>query len=149
MAILHNLLRVIHDYGKFAYTQVPESFTDTLKIRIIFHIGQYAQRTSATNPVLIHETYDYVFDAVPMFLALASLNIFHPGRILRGPESKFQKLNRAEKKERKRMAKIEKKRRKLGKLRNENEADEGFQRGFMSENSDGNREAASWLSAPP
>lgn len=58
-----------------------------LQIRIIFRIGQCAQGLSATNAVLIHEAYDYIFDAVSMFLALASQNIFHPGRILRGPES--------------------------------------------------------------
>lgn len=102
------------------YTHFPQ-------VRIIFRIGQYAQGTSATNPVLTHEAYEYVFDAVPMFLALAALNVFHPGHILQDPESKFQRLSRADKREQRRIAKMEKKSRKSGNLRDDNEAEEGFQ----------------------
>lgn len=48
-----------------------------------------------------------------MFLALVALNIFHPGHVLRGPDSTFPKQTRAEKKElkaRKKAIKMEKKR---------------------------------------
>ncbi|KAJ5312191.1 hypothetical protein N7508_003021 [Penicillium antarcticum] len=82
-----------------------------ITIRIIFRIAQYAQGTSTKNPVLTHEEYEYVFDAVPMLFGLIALNIFHPGRILQGPDSTFPKKSRAEKKElkaQKKAIKIEK-----------------------------------------
>lgn len=69
------------------------------QIRIIFRIGEYAQGTSATNPVLTHEEYEYVFDAAPMFLALVALNIVHPGRILQGTDSTFPKRSQTERNE--------------------------------------------------
>lgn len=69
-----------------------------MKVRIIFRIAQYARGTDPNNPVLSHEVYEYVFDAVPMLLALVALNLFHPGRNLQGPDSKLPKLSRAEKK---------------------------------------------------
>jgi len=53
-----------------------------------------------------HEFYLYVFDAAPMFLALLIFNLYHPGRVLIGPESEYPKLTKEEKK----MAKEEKKR---------------------------------------
>lgn len=36
-----------------------------------------------------------------MFLALLGLNLTHPGRILQGKDSRFQKMTRAEKKQQK------------------------------------------------
>jgi hypothetical protein len=51
-----------------------------------------------------HEWFAYVFDATPMFFALVAVNILHPGRILRGPNSDFsedRKRAKAEKKEKK------------------------------------------------
>ncbi|KAJ5635962.1 uncharacterized protein N7484_009275 [Penicillium longicatenatum] len=77
-----------------------------ITVRIVFRLAQYAQGTSASNQVLTHEVYEYVFDAVPMFLALVLLNVFHPGRNLQGPDSKFIKITRAEKKEKARAAKM-------------------------------------------
>lgn len=62
-----------------------------------------------------------------MFLALVSLNIFHPGRILQGLESNFPRLNRAEKKEQRRIGKMQKKSQKPGNSRDENEVEGGFQ----------------------
>jgi hypothetical protein len=47
---------------------------------------------------LTHEVYEYVLDAVPMFIALLVLNIVHPGRILQGPDSEFLRVSRQEKK---------------------------------------------------
>ncbi|PWY74292.1 hypothetical protein BO70DRAFT_341099 [Aspergillus heteromorphus CBS 117.55] len=69
-----------------------------ITIRIIFRLCQYAQGTNPSNPVLTHEAYEYVFDAVPMFIALVLLNVIHPGRVLNGPESEFPRLSRREKK---------------------------------------------------
>ncbi|KAE8153051.1 hypothetical protein BDV25DRAFT_169594 [Aspergillus avenaceus] len=86
-----------------------------ITIRIIFRLAQYAQGTSATNPVLTHEWFEYVFDAAPMFLSLLALNVFHPGRILQGPDADFPKVTRAEKKQLKREKKEMKMRRKAEK----------------------------------
>jgi hypothetical protein len=36
---------------------------------------------------LRHEAYQLYLDALPMLLALASLNLIHPGIVLKGPES--------------------------------------------------------------
>ncbi|KAK9238759.1 RTA1 like protein-domain-containing protein [Lipomyces kononenkoae] len=69
-----------------------------ITIRIIFRLCQYARGTDASNPVVTHEFYEYVFDALPMFVALVILNYFHPGRILQGPDSEFSKVSRQEKK---------------------------------------------------
>jgi hypothetical protein len=88
-----------------------------LQIRIIFRIGQYAQGTSTKNPVLTHEEYEYVFDAVPMLFALIALILFHPGRVLQGPDSSFPKKSRAEKKELKAQKKAIKMEKKMEKKR--------------------------------
>ncbi|CAG8125893.1 unnamed protein product [Penicillium olsonii] len=88
-----------------------------ITVRIIFRLAQYAQGTSASNPVLTHEEYEYVFDAAPMFLGIIALNVFHPGHILRGPDSSFPRLTRAEKKDlkaQKKAIKMEKKQRRNG-----------------------------------
>ncbi|KAJ5101777.1 hypothetical protein NUU61_003999 [Penicillium alfredii] len=80
-----------------------------ISIRIFFRLGQYSQGFNASNPVLSHEAYEYVLDATPMFLTLAILNVFHPGRILQGPDSAFPKLSRKEKKFQKEQKKQQKK----------------------------------------
>jgi hypothetical protein len=66
------------------------------------------------SPITEHEWFAYVFDAVPMLLALVAFNVLHPGRILRGPNSDFSedrkraKEEKREKKRLKREAKAEK-----------------------------------------
>ncbi|PYH91577.1 hypothetical protein BO71DRAFT_401275 [Aspergillus ellipticus CBS 707.79] len=86
-----------------------------ISIRIIFRLAQYAQGTSPSNPVLTHEAYDYVFDAVPMFVALVGLNIVHPGLVLVGPDSEFPRVSRQEKKQIKKEKKAAKAERKAAK----------------------------------
>ncbi|KAL3459286.1 RTA1 like protein-domain-containing protein [Aspergillus heterothallicus] len=73
-----------------------------ISVRIIFRLAQYARGTDTDNPALLYEWFEYVWDAAPMFLALVILNVVHPGRVLRGPESEFPRLSRKEKKQRKR-----------------------------------------------
>ncbi|KAK9325286.1 RTA1 like protein-domain-containing protein [Lipomyces orientalis] len=80
-----------------------------ITVRIVFRLCQYARGTDPSNPVLTHEAYEYVFDALPMLLALVTLNIIHPGRILQGPDSEFPKVSRQEKKQIKREKKEAKK----------------------------------------
>ena len=61
----------------------------------------------------MHEAYPLALDGAPMFLALVLLNIFHPGMLLRGPESEF--MSRKEKKQLKREKKEAKKEKKEAK----------------------------------
>ncbi|PYH82443.1 hypothetical protein BO82DRAFT_431678 [Aspergillus uvarum CBS 121591] len=89
-----------------------------ITVRIVFRLAQYARGTDVNNPVLTHEWYEYVFDAVPMFVALVGLNVVHPGQVLMGEGSEFPRLSRREKKalrrEKKERKREEKMRRKLG-----------------------------------
>jgi hypothetical protein len=84
-----------------------------VQYRIIFRIVEF----SAGNKSQIRITIDdnewlmYVFDEMPMFLALVVFNIYHPGRVLIGLESDYPVLT----KEEKATAKREKKERKIEK----------------------------------
>ncbi|GAA92998.1 hypothetical protein ASPFODRAFT_55255 [Aspergillus luchuensis CBS 106.47] len=100
-----------------------------ITIRIIFRLCQYAQGTDPSNPVLTHEAYEYVFDAVPMFIALVLLNVVHPGRVLQGPESEFPRVSRAEKK-RVKMEKKQAKRERKEAKRLQKETRKGYQSGW-------------------
>jgi hypothetical protein len=55
------------------------------KMRIIFRLCEYSQGFKSNIPD--HEAYQYCLDSVPMLFALVILNVFHPGRIMRGKES--------------------------------------------------------------
>ncbi|KAJ5090955.1 hypothetical protein N7532_009639 [Penicillium argentinense] len=74
-----------------------------ITIRIAFRLAEYSKGVGADEPTNTHEWYQYVFDALPMFLAVLILNVLHPGRILQGPDSGFRhakKMAKMEKKER-------------------------------------------------
>lgn len=79
-----------------------------ITVRIIYRLVQYATGTSPSNSLLTHEAYEYVLDALPMFLALVVLNFTHPGRIINGPDASWPRLSRREKKGLKRQKKAEK-----------------------------------------
>lgn len=70
-----------------------------MQYRIIFRIVEF----SAGNKSQIRITIDYnewlmyVFDEMAMFLALVVFNIYHPGRVLVGPESDSPVLTSEEK----------------------------------------------------
>jgi len=86
------------------------------KFRILFRIIEFSAGagTKLTNEFRHHEVYQYVFDALPMFLALLTMNVFHPGMVLRGEDSRFAKISKAEKKALKEQRKQEKQARKSG-----------------------------------
>ena len=58
-----------------------------------------------------------------MFLALAALNCFHPGRVIQGEGASFPKISRAGKKQQKMLKKMEKEMRKNDKLRGSDQAE--------------------------
>lgn len=136
------ILRNVHCIGDDHRTSLPHppyrfqgehpntnEYGPVKQIRIIFRLCQYAQGTDPSNPVLTHEAYEYVFDAVPMFIALVLLNVVHPGRVLQGPESEFPRVSWAEKKRLKREKKQAKRERKEAK-RVEKEMRKGGQSGW-------------------
>lgn len=57
------------------------------------------------------EWYTFVFDSVPMLLCFVVLNVFHPGKVLRGPRSDFSEEN----KQRKELKKMKKAAKRAGK----------------------------------
>lgn len=81
--------------AEFANGGVP---TSPPQVRIIFRLIEFGPGLNADNPLLANEAYPLGLDAVPMLLALTLLNLMHPGFVLRGPDSEFPRLSRAEKK---------------------------------------------------
>jgi hypothetical protein len=77
--------------------------------RIIFRMVEFASGLDPSkNPIPFHEAYFMALDALPMFIAIALMNVVHPGRILQGEGSEFPKgPTRKEKKEAKRIKKEE------------------------------------------
>ena len=84
-----------------------------ITLRIVYHLVQFA--TGVDSPVAHEESLFYVLDALPMFVAIALFDIYHPGRALVGPESEFPKRTRAEKKEERRQEKEARQQRKMEK----------------------------------
>jgi len=64
-----------------------------------WRLAEYA--TGVDSPLRLNEWWFYVFDAVPMVAAMFLLNVYNPGRILKGPRADFS----GEKKARKRAKK--------------------------------------------
>ncbi|KAL5345294.1 hypothetical protein ACLOAV_009664 [Pseudogymnoascus australis] len=60
-----------------------------ISIRIIFRLVEFS--SGIYGPIPTNESYFYGLEATPMFLALFSLAVIHPGRYLRGPGSEFTK----------------------------------------------------------
>jgi hypothetical protein len=63
-----------------------------ITFRILFRIIEFSAGagTKLTHEFRVHEVYQYVFDAVPMFFALVAMNVLHPGTVLKGKDSEFK-----------------------------------------------------------
>jgi hypothetical protein len=101
-----------------------------ISTRIIFRLIEFASGLDPSkNPIPFHEAYFMCLDALPMFVAIALMNIIHPGRVLQGEGSEFpkgptrkqKKAAKRIKKEAKRAAKEEEKALKGGKKTKHNE----------------------------
>ncbi|KAK5285125.1 hypothetical protein LTR55_011507 [Exophiala xenobiotica] len=78
--------------------------------RNVYRLAEFA--SGAHSPTVTHEWYAYIFDAVPMFVALVVLNIFYPRKALQGPRCDFSEQDnqrKQSKKDRKALKKAEKK----------------------------------------
>ncbi|KAK3944815.1 C6 zinc finger domain protein [Diplogelasinospora grovesii] len=60
-----------------------------ITVRIIFRLFEFSRGDDVSNPILTNEVFFYLLEAVPMFLAIASFNFIHPGRVLVGPDSEM------------------------------------------------------------
>ena len=58
-----------------------------ISARIIFRLIEFSRGTTESNPILTKEFYLYIFDGIPMFIAIVLWNLVHPGSILQGPDS--------------------------------------------------------------
>lgn len=89
--------------------------TGLTQMRIVYRLIEFGDRAEASNPLVGDEIYPFMLDAFPMLLALVILNVMHPGLVLRGPDSEFPGLTRAEKKALRLRKKEEKQQRKMAK----------------------------------
>ncbi|KAI9848829.1 MAG: hypothetical protein M1837_006345 [Sclerophora amabilis] len=64
-----------------------------ISVRIIFRLIEFSRGNKPDNPIPYNEKYLYFLDVLPMFLAIAVMNVAHPGRFLIGPESELPKAN--------------------------------------------------------
>ncbi|KAK6439989.1 hypothetical protein LTR95_003797 [Oleoguttula sp. CCFEE 5521] len=56
-----------------------------ISIRIIFRLAEYS--SGIDSGIAKKEAYQYVLDSTMMLIALVLLNVWHPGRLMSGPES--------------------------------------------------------------
>ncbi|KAF4947932.1 hypothetical protein FSARC_13864 [Fusarium sarcochroum] len=56
-------------------------------VRIVFRLIEFSGGASGSNVVLRHEGFQLYLDALPMLVAVAMLNLIHPGIVLKGPNS--------------------------------------------------------------
>ncbi|EPE06977.1 rta1 domain protein [Ophiostoma piceae UAMH 11346] len=69
-----------------------------ITVRIAYRIAEFGGGVSESNPLPYHEAYSYALDAFPMMICLLLLALWHPGRVLLGPEAQLPRKTRAEKK---------------------------------------------------
>jgi len=104
-----------------------------ISFRILFRIIEFSAGagTGLTHEFRSHEVYQYVFDAMPMFFALTLMNVLHPGTVLAGDDSKFDKKTKEQKKLEKEQKKQEKREKKalkmVGKKSERSDSSEGVQ----------------------
>lgn len=97
-----------------------------ITIRICYRLAEFSAGSGTSNPLPYHEVYAIVLDAIPMFLAIATLALLHPGMFLQGPESEFpsRKQRKADKKAKKAAKKEAKAAKKYGPLPQSGSGDE-------------------------
>lgn len=72
-----------------------------MQIRIIYRVVEFSGKSgnAVTEELTTHEAWQYCLDTLPMFLATVAFHVYHPGRVLQGPDSSFP--SRREKKKQK------------------------------------------------
>jgi len=77
------------NWRRLIYTLYASLFFIT--VRIIFRLIEFSAGPGTNNPLPYHEAYFYVFDAIPMAIAIFIMSVTHPGSVMKGPESYFPK----------------------------------------------------------
>lgn len=60
-----------------------------ITVRIIYRLIEFSSGYGESNPIPYHEWYMYVFDGIPMALAILIWNFAPPGAVLQGPDAKM------------------------------------------------------------
>lgn len=60
-----------------------------ISVRIIYRLVEFSAGYGDSNPIPYHEWYMYVFDGIPMALAIVVWNFAPPGAVLQGPDAKI------------------------------------------------------------
>lgn len=60
-----------------------------ITVRIIFRLIEFSRDDDPDSPLLTQEGYFYALEAAPMFIALLSFVVVHPGRVLVGPAAEM------------------------------------------------------------
>lgn len=60
-----------------------------ITVRIIYRLVEFSSGYGVNNPIPYHEWYMYVFDGIPMAIAIAFWNFVPPGAVLQGPDAKM------------------------------------------------------------
>ncbi|KAG0156362.1 hypothetical protein PDIDSM_3540 [Penicillium digitatum] len=58
-----------------------------ITVRIIYRMIEFSAGYGESNPIPYHEWYMYVFDGIPMALAILIWNLAPPGAVLQGPDA--------------------------------------------------------------
>jgi hypothetical protein len=60
-----------------------------ITVRIFYRLIEFASGYGENNPIPYHEWYIYVFDGIPMALAVLVWNFAPPGAVMQGPDAKM------------------------------------------------------------
>lgn len=60
-----------------------------ISVRIIYRLIEFSGGYSSSNPIPYQEWYMYVFDGIPMAVAIVLWNFVPPGAVIQGPDAKM------------------------------------------------------------
>ncbi|CAI7663034.1 unnamed protein product [Penicillium glandicola] len=60
-----------------------------ITVRVIYRLVEFSAGYSESNPIPYHEWYMYVFDGIPIALAIIIWNFAPPGAVLQGPDAEI------------------------------------------------------------
>lgn len=76
-----------HNWRRLLYALYASLVAIT--VRIIYRLVEFSSGYGESNPIPYHEWYMYVFDGIPMAVAILIWNFAPPGAVLQGPDAKM------------------------------------------------------------
>ncbi|KAH8723180.1 RTA1 like protein-domain-containing protein [Phaeosphaeriaceae sp. PMI808] len=72
-----------------------------ITLRVVYRIVEFSGKSgnAVSKELTKHEVWQYCLDTLPMFMATVAFHVYHPGKVLQGPDSSFP--SRREKKRQK------------------------------------------------